>query len=36
MDYNEAITYMGLKSSFSEEVIREVGEYLKNELKLDA
>lgn len=34
MDYNEAIQYMGLKSSFSEEVIREVGEYLAKELEL--
>lgn len=34
MDYNEAIAYMGLKPSFSEEVIREVGEYLETELEL--
>ena len=32
MDYNEAISYMGLKSSFSEDVIRENGEYLETEL----
>ena len=34
MDYNEAIAYMGLESSFSEDVIREVGEYLETELEL--
>jgi M3 family oligoendopeptidase len=34
MDYNEAISYMGLKSSFSEEVIREVGDFLAKELRL--
>ncbi len=34
MDYNEAIAYMGLKSSFSEDVIREIGEYLETELEL--
>lgn len=34
MDYNDAIAYTGLKSSFSEDVIREVGEYLENELEL--
>ena len=34
MDYNEALSYMGLRSSFSEEVIREVGKYLETELEL--
>ncbi len=34
MDYNDAIAYMGLKSSFSEEVIREVGHYLESDLEL--
>lgn len=34
MDYNDAIKYMGLKSPFSEEVIREVAEYLQRELEL--
>ncbi len=34
MDYNEAISYLGLKTAFSEEVIKEVAGYFEKELGL--
>ena len=35
LDYNEAITYIGLKPAYTEEIVKEVAEYLKAELHLD-